>query len=89
MSHPAALTSSVSVLLSAPLSVLLSAPLSATSVGITALRRMDGSDHYEILQLDSSCTVDDIRMAYKTLAKRHHPDKNPNNREVSSVHNGL
>lgn len=33
-------------------------------------------DYYEILGLDSNATKDDIKKAYRYLAKEHHPDKN-------------
>ena len=34
------------------------------------------SDYYEVLGLDRNATEDDIKKAYRTLAKEHHPDKN-------------
>ncbi len=34
-------------------------------------------DHYATLGLDRSCTAAQIRGAYRLLAKRHHPDVNP------------
>jgi curved DNA-binding protein len=34
-------------------------------------------NHYETLGLDPSCSLTDIRNAYRRLAKRHHPDVNP------------
>lgn len=34
-------------------------------------------NHYEILGLETSCTLAEIRTAYRRLAKRHHPDVNP------------
>jgi DnaJ-class molecular chaperone len=35
-------------------------------------------DHYATLGLDRSCTADQIRSAYRLLAKRYHPDLNQN-----------
>jgi DnaJ-class molecular chaperone len=32
-------------------------------------------DLYEILEINKKCTKDDIKRAYKTLAKKYHPDK--------------
>lgn len=34
------------------------------------------NDYYEILGLEKSCTVDDIRKAYRKLSLKVHPDKN-------------
>ncbi|XP_040383030.1 dnaJ homolog subfamily B member 1-like isoform X2 [Oryza brachyantha] len=35
-------------------------------------------DYYDILDVDRSATDDDLRRAYRRLAMRWHPDKNPN-----------
>ncbi|HEX8295477.1 MAG TPA: DnaJ domain-containing protein [Chthoniobacteraceae bacterium] len=40
------------------------------------------ADHYAILGLDRRCTVAQIRTAYRLLAKRFHPDKNPNSADA-------
>jgi hypothetical protein len=34
-------------------------------------------DHYATLGLDHRCSTEQIRAAYRLLAKRHHPDLNP------------
>lgn len=39
------------------------------------------TDYYNTLGLSKTATVDQIRKAYKTLARKWHPDKNPNNKE--------
>lgn len=39
-------------------------------------------DHYAILGLDRRCTLEQIRAAYRLLAKRHHPDVNGNSPEA-------
>lgn len=36
------------------------------------------ASHYATLGLDRRCTPDQIRTAYRVLAKQHHPDLNPN-----------
>ena len=30
---------------------------------------------YKILEIDKSATVDEIKKAYRTMAKKYHPDK--------------
>lgn len=34
-------------------------------------------DYYKVLQVESSCSQADIKKAYKKLARKWHPDKNP------------
>lgn len=36
------------------------------------------SDHYKTLGVDNSASADEIKKAYRKLAKIHHPDKNQN-----------
>ena len=37
-------------------------------------------DYYDVLGLGRNATQDDVKTAYRRLAKEHHPDRNPDNR---------
>jgi len=44
---------------------------------------MEYIDYYKILGLNKEATTDDIRKAYRKLARKHHPDLNPNDKEAN------
>lgn len=43
---------------------------------------MNTRDYYEVLSVDRGATQADIKKAYRQLAKKYHPDLNPNNAEA-------
>merc|ERR1711964_947938 len=40
-------------------------------------------DHYQTLQIEQGSSVEDVKRAFRTLAKRYHPDKNPGQEEAA------
>jgi curved DNA-binding protein len=43
---------------------------------------MDFIDYYKILGIDKNATTEDIKKAYRKLARQYHPDLNPNDKEA-------
>ena len=43
---------------------------------------MEFVDYYKILGIEKNATAKDIKDAYRKLARKHHPDLNPNDKDA-------
>lgn len=42
---------------------------------------MEFIDYYNVLELKKTATAEEIKKSYRKLARKYHPDVNPNNKE--------
>lgn len=42
-------------------------------------------DYYEVLGVDKKASADDIKKAYRKIALKNHPDRNPDNKEAEAI----
>ncbi len=48
--------------------------------GYLVVEMMQQKNYYILLEVSSTASYDELKIAYRTLAKKYHPDKNPNNK---------
>src|ERR1700722_10973884 len=46
---------------------------------------MNNKNYYKILGVNSAATINDIKTAYRALALKYHPDRNPNSKTAEDT----
>ena len=49
---------------------------------ISGRSKQEGMDYYKVLGIDRTAKAEQIKKAYRKLARKHHPDLNPNDKEA-------
>ena len=46
-------------------------------------------DYYKVLGVEKNATAEEIKKVYRKLARKHHPDMNPNDKDAHKKFQGI